>query len=535
MISDFEASRFLIQSSFGPTESEIDRVQDLGYEGWIDAEISKPASLHLAELDRFATFRAGLSQIATDTRQGMTGFEHMPEEMMMADISHDDRIHSWWTYAIDGDDQLRQRVAFALSEIIVISDYNPVLERYPRGVTNFYDLLVKGAFGNFRDLLEEVTLNPMMGYYLTMLRSDKASPDENYAREIMQLFTIGLEELNLDGTKKLDADGNRQSTYSQSDVSELARAFTGWTFNESTAFAYSHGPIDSMNNMMPFNEYHDTGEKHIIGGAVIPAGQTPQQDLDQALDVLFNHPNVGPFLARRLIQRLVTSNPSPAYIYRVASVFNDDGEGIRGNLGAVVKAILLDPEARDFSALDPERSGQLREPLIRATHLIRAFRQQPSSDPPVLGRFPIRNPYFEIREAPLWAVSVFNFFEPDFQVPGPLMDAGLYAPEFQITNEVSVVDTANYFFNGIRHGFRTDYGTPNYQPIDYSEISLIDYSPDELLDRVETLLVGRPLSAESRLAFHDLATSYETNDNPQAYGEALLQILMAIPEFAIHH
>ncbi len=535
VISDFEASRFLIQSSFGPTESEIDRVQDLGYEGWIDAEISKPASLHLAELDRFATFRAGLSQIATDTRQGMTSFEHMPEEMMMADISHDDRIHSWWTYAIDGDDQLRQRVAFALSEIIVISDYNPVLERYPRGVTNFYDLLVKGAFGNFRDLLEEVTLNPMMGYYLTMLRSDKASPDENYAREIMQLFTIGLEELNLDGTKKLDADGNRQSTYKQSDVSELARAFTGWTFNESTAFAYSHGPIDSMNNMMPFNEYHDTGEKHIIGGAVIPAGQTPQQDLEQALDVLFNHPNVGPFLARRLIQRLVTSNPSPAYIYRVASVFNDDGEGVRGNLGAVVKAILLDPEARDFSALDPERSGQLREPLIRATHLIRAFRQQPSSDPPVLGRFPIRNPYFEIREAPLWAVSVFNFFEPDFQVPGPLMDAGLYAPEFQITNEVSVVDTANYFFNGIRHGFRTDYGTPNYQPIDYSEISLIDYSPDELLDRVETLLVGRPLSAETRLAFHDLATSYETNNNPQAYGEALLQILMAIPEFAIHH
>ena len=535
LISDMEASRFLIQSTFGPTEVEIARVKRLGYEAWIDKEINKAPSLHLEELDAFATFRAGLSSIAADTRAGIDGFEMMPEEMMMADISHDDRIHSWWTHAIDGDDQLRQRVAFALSEIIVISDYNPVLERYPRGVTHYYDLLVNHAFGNYRDLLEEVTLNPMMGFYLTMLRSDKAIPDENYAREVMQLFTIGLEELNLDGSKKLDADGNRQDTYTQADVTALGRAFTGWTFNESTNFEYSYGPIDSINPMMSFDENHDMGEKTIIGGAVLPAGQTPYQDVSQVLDVLFNHPNVGPFLARRLIQRLVTSNPSPGYIYRVSSAFNDDGTGTRGNLAAVVKAILLDPEARDVSALDPVRSGQLREPLIRTTHLIRAFRQQPSSDPPVLGRFPLRNPYFEIREAPLWAVSVFNFFEPDFQVQGPLMDAGLYSPEFQITNEVSVVDTANYFFNGIRYGFRTDYGTPNYQPIDYSGFTLADYTITELIDKVETLLIGGTLSAESRLALQDLATAYESNGDPQAYTEALLQILMAIPEFAIHH
>jgi len=510
-------------------------VQQMGYEAWINAEMAKPASSHLAEMDRFASFRAGLSRIASDTRSGTMGFETMPESMMLADVSHDDRINTWWTLAIDGNDQLRQRVAFALSEILVISDYNPVLERYPRGVTNFYDVLVDGAFGNFRDLLEEVTLNPMMGFYLTMLRSDKEVPDENYAREVMQLFTIGLEELNLDGSKKLDADGNRQSTYTQSDVHELARALTGWTFNESTAFAYSHGPIDSMSRMMSFTENHDTGQKTIVGGAVIPAGQSPYEDLTQSLDVLFNHPNVAPFLARRLIQRLVTSNPSPAYIYRVSQAFNDDGTGTRGNLGAMIKAVLLDPEARDVAALDAVRSGQLREPLIRATHLIRAFRQQPSSDPPVLGRFPLRNPYFELREAPLWAVSVFNFFEPDFQVPGLLMDAGLYAPEFQITNEVSVVDTANYFFNGIRHGFRTDYGTPNYQPIDYSALSLAELTPEQQIDQVETLLVGGTLTPETRLALRDLATAYENHSDPTAYGQALLQVLMAIPEFAILH
>jgi len=534
-ITEFEASRFLIQSTFGPNDEAIAELQELGYEAWLEREFNKPASSHLAELDQFAKFRAGRSNLVDRTRSELGMYEMMPSEIQMADISHDDRIDTWWTLAIDGDDQLRQRVAFALSEILVISDYNPVLERYPRGVTNYYDLLVNGAFGNFRDLLEEVSLNPMMGFYLTLLRSDAASPDENYAREVMQLFTVGLEELNMDGSKKLNAQGQRQSTYTQDNVYQLARALTGWTFNGSTEFNRSHGAVDSMNPMMPFNQNHDTGEKTIIGGAVLPAGQTPYQDLSQALDVLFNHPNVGPFLARRLIQRLVTSNPSPGYIYRVAHAFNDDGQGVRGNLKAVIRAVLMDKEARDLTLLSPERSGQLREPLIRATHLIRAFRKEPSSNPPTLGRFPIRNPYFEIREAPLWAVSVFNFFEPDFQVPGLLMDAGLYSPEFQITNEVSVIDTANYFYSAIDQGFRVNYGQSRRQPLDFSSLAITDLSPAALMDRVETLMIGGSLSQESRDAFIDLYEVYEGNSNPQAYGEAVLQVLMAIPEFAILH
>ncbi len=231
----------------------------------------------------------------------------------------------------------------------------------------------------------------------------------------------------------------------------------------------------------------------------------------------------------------MTSNPSPGYIYRVAHAFNDDGQGVRGNLKAVIRAVLMDKEARDLTLLSPERSGQLREPLIRATHLIRAFRKEPSSNPPTLGRFPIRNPYFEIREAPLWAVSVFNFFEPDFQVPGLLMDAGLYSPEFQITNEVSVIDTANYFYSAIDQGFRVNYGQSRRQPLDFSSLAITDLSPSALMDRVETLMIGGSLSQESRDAFIDLYEVYEGNSNPQAYGEAVLQVLMAIPEFAILH
>lgn len=534
-ITDIEAARFLMQASFGPTDQSIRDVQRLGYEGWIDHQFTLAPSLHLDILDHYGNVVGAQSEIVSRSRDILngSGFEAMPMSMRMGGLDQDDRMHSWWTTAIDAPDQLRQRVAFALSEILVISDYNPLLERYPRGVTNYYDILVDGAFGNYRDLLGDVTLNPMMGFYLTMLRSDKAVPDENYAREVMQLFTIGLEQLNLDGTKKLDSDGNRQPTYEQRHVSELAKAFTGWTFAGSREFHRTWDAIDTINPMMPFEDRHHRGEKHIIGGAVIPAGQTAQQDLEQALDVLYAHPNVAPFLARRLIQRFVTSNPTPAYVYRVSAAFEDNGAGVRGDMTAVVKAILLDPEARNPAASDPIRGGKLREPLVRMAHLLRALKKAPSSDPPVLGRYTIENPYFTIRQAPLWAVSVFNFFEPNYQVPGQLMDAGLFSPEFQIANEVSVVDTSNLFYNGVTRGFRAEHEMTRYEGISTDSLPTDPARVDATLDRLELLLLGREMAPTTRAALRKYCIDYFDESRPGETTHTVLQLLLSLPDFCI--
>lgn len=284
----------------------------------------------------------------------------------------------WWSAVIRGNDPLRERMALALSEILVVSDQSAAIQVSSQTVPAYHDLLARNAFGNFRSLLEQITLSPAMGLYLNMLRSDRPDPllgthaDQNYAREIMQLFTVGLVRLNLDGSVQKDAAGNGLPTYSQTDVENLARVFTGWgsaptTHTGAEAWTYD---TNVLLPMVAYEAHHDSGSKTLLGGVTVPAGDTAAADLKIALDALFRHPNVGPFLGRQLIQCLVTSNPSPAYVQRVAAAFNDNGGGVRGDLQAVLKAILTDPEAVTPPA---GSAGKLREPLLRLAHLWLAF------------------------------------------------------------------------------------------------------------------------------------------------------------------
>ncbi len=527
-ITDLEASRFLLQASFGPSEEAIAEVKRLGFEGWIDQQLTMTPSSHLAELDRYARFKGARGDT---TYSGMSlEMSGTSGELPMASSRVHDRIYVWWTHAIKAPDQLRQRMAFALSEILVISDRESELSRYPRGTTHYYDLLVNHSFGNYRDLLYDISVNPMMGIWLTHVRTSKDSPDENYPRELLQLFSIGLSHLNQDGTLKRGPGGEVLPTYDQDVVLDLSRALTGWTYSGSQDFYQTPATgVDSINPLIPFEEQHDRGAKTLLGGHGLPSGQTASQDLESVIDNVFGHPNVAPFICRRLIQRMVTSNPSPAYLYRVSGVFNDNGDGVRGDLGAVVKAILLDPEAREMSTSDG--AGKVREPLLRLSNLMRGCYREPSSNPPTLGRFVFPDTTKQYGQSPLGAQTVFNFFEPDYSLSGPLMEAGLFAPEFQIVTELVAVDMANHLYDGIRSGFYVDSSHVQRLGVNLSKLEALVGNPDDLLNRLEKVLVGRRLASETRAHIKAAIAPYA--DDPTDTAKTVLQVLVASPEFAI--
>jgi uncharacterized protein (DUF1800 family) len=433
-----DASRFLVQATFGPKRSEIDALtggSQADLKAWIDAQMALPPTLHLDATD--ADFKA----FATGDNPT---------------YAQSNRQAAWWNVVVNSPDQLRQRVGFALSEIFVVSDVNGTLNQNPRGLANYYDLLVRGAFGNFRDLLEQVTLSPIMGVYLSSLRNAKAtfdkngqltaSPDENYAREVMQLFTIGLNQLQPDGTLKLDARGLPIPTYDQTTITEVAKVFTGWSFAADTSVAsnFRGAPANYMQPMALFPTFHENTAKTVVGGTQIPANQGGAKDLKDMLDILFNHPNTGPFICRQLIQRLVTSNPSPGYVYRVAQVFASNGAGVRGDLGAVVKAILTDYEARSSAVAATASFGKLKEPLLRVSALLRAFNGAANN-----GRYAYTFPENQLQQAALRAPTVFNFFEPNYVQPGLVASFGLYAPEFQIVTDTTAISVPNQLWNMI--------------------------------------------------------------------------------------
>lgn len=419
-VTKAEAFQFLNQASFGATESEALEVIAIRQESWIDDQMMKPASLQLPHM---------LS---------------LPPPQFMGQL-HTDRVDIWFRNALWGDDQLRQRVAFALSEIMVVSQLG-ALQGRPFAVADYYDMLAENAFGNYRDLIEKVTLHPAMGVYLSMLGNEKPNPalnirpDENYARELMQLFSIGLVQLNIDGTVALDGNNQPIPTYDQEIIEGFAHVFTGWTWRGSPSFGSGRVPVSSQYFPMEhWPDFHDTGEKMLLNGTVLPSGQTGEQDLAGALDNIFNHANVGPFLAIRLIQRLTTSNPSPGYVRRVAEVFNNNGAGVRGDLGAVVKAILLDPEASPSMAM--EIDGKLKEPLLRLTQLFKAYNASSTS-----GRYPLVGSYILFGQGPLQSPSVFNFFSPFFAPPGEIRNSNLVAPELEIATEYLSTQYTNYMF-----------------------------------------------------------------------------------------
>ena len=505
-ITPAEAVRFLNQATFGANKDEIARVRELGYEGWIDDQFAQPPSKqenYLQMLQNGGTYPT---------------MEH--------------RFRIWWWNSVRGPDQLRQRVAWALSQILVISEDNANLQGTALGMGGYYDDLTNGAFGNYRDLLGTVTINPLMGRWLTFIENEPAdpalniTPDENFARELMQLFTIGLVQLDIDGEPLLDGFGAPIPTYDQNDIDELARVFTGWNFANATVW---ESPQPNYLDMENWPAYHDADSKSLLGGQVIPAGLTGQEDLDAALDIVFAHANVGPFIAKQLIKRLVTSNPTPGYVARVAQRFNDDGIGQRGNLGAVVKAILLDPEARNGHRVWPSTFGKLKEPLLRHAQFWRMFEALPV---PVLG-YEVPDMTLDYGQAPLASPTVFNFYTQFYAPPGPVVAAGLVAPEFQITTHTTAVATVNRFHELTFDGYvGSPTATPDMALVQIDAEKALAASPGALVDRLDLLLLGGQMSNAMRAVLVDYAENTPMGDGTQRVVETLYLIL-ASPEYAV--
>lgn len=504
-----EAAKFLNRATFGPTQASIDDlVNKRLYENWINEQFNTSPTFHFNKVKTLATQmcanRDGNNELVNDSWE-----IRFPRHQI------------WWETAIKGDDQLRQRVALALSEILVVSDSEGLgLNNYQLAVTSYYDVLVKHAFGNYRNLLEEVTLHPAMGDFLSMSRNQKANdegtirPDENYARENLQLFTIGVHELNLNGTKKRDSNGAFIPTYDQKTIEEFAKVYTGWSYADKNWKEYA-GRADRTIPLIAFEEYHDTSEKVLLNGEISPAGQTAQEDLDFALDNIFKHPNIGPFISKQLIQRLVTSNPTPAYVERVATKFNDNGDGVKGDMKAVISAILLDEEA--LSDNKPANFGKLREPMLRMSHLWRAFEMQASLrvghywEPERLcgqGNYAyynvspaLPNITNTVGQGPLQARSVFNFFKPDFTPVGILNDNGIVAPEFQIINENTMVSTTNLMHKIVEKRSTSESFVPalgQNSELDMRSITTLAADTDQLLDYLDKVLMNNEMGSSLR-------------------------------------
>ena len=430
-----EASRFLAQASMGADRTQMARVQAIGYAGWLDEQFSLPASP-----DRWSTLVAAGFDAAT-YKNSEAGFDAVT-----------------WKKLLSSPDTLRQRVTLALSEIFVAAIDGLVGGGWRAfAAANYLDVLEANAFGSHRTLLQQISTSTAMGMFLTYRGSAKADPvsgalpDENYARELMQLFTIGLVELAPDGTPRRNG-GATTPTYAQDDITGLARVFTGWDFDLAglTGAAATATPDFQRRPMVQIASRHESGAKTFLG-TTITAGTDGVRSLTLALDAIAGHANVAPFTARQLIQRLVTSNPSPAYVARVAAVFANDGAGARGNLRAVVKAILLDDEARSAAIAGGTGSGKLREPMLRFAGWARAWTVASASGAWNVGN--TSDPALRLGQSPLRSPSVFNFFRPGYVPPNsPIASAALVAPEFQLNNESSVVGAVNYLQRAVAGG-----------------------------------------------------------------------------------
>ena len=487
-VSAMAAARFLEQSSWGPTPATIAQVQQVGFQTYLQQQFSPPVSTY-------------------PTPSSTDPLTFVQQQ--------------FFVNAIQGPDQLRQRVSFALSEIMVVSYVKGGLG--PPAFSLWMNTLQSDSFGNFYNLLNDVTLSPAMGYYLDMGNNNGCTycrPNENYAREVQQLFTIGLDELNIDGTLQLDQNGNPIPTYTQNTVIGFSQVFTGWSYppapGQSAVFgksAYFSGP------MLPYNANHSKGSKVLLNGTTLPAGGNIQADLTSGLQNIFGHPNVAPFICQRLIQKLVTSNPSPAYVSRVAQVFNNDGNGIAGNMQAVVTAILLDPEARrgDDPAQVQPSDGHLREPLL---HMLTAMRAVNATT----GGTNLNVYASGMLQAPFMSPDVFNFYPPNFQVP----DTPLLGPEFDILDASTAVARINFISNLI-------YKTvgPN-TTINISPYVSAAGNVGNLLALVNTnIMHGQMPSDMYNTLFTTLSSPAFTN--PTIAAEAALYLTLSSSQFQVEH
>ena len=501
-LTSAEASRFLAQASFAASDAEIERVKTLGASAWLDDQFTPPRTQGHYDwmLARGYAVDANINSFAgTD--------------------------NTLWRKFISSPDLLRQRVTLALSEIFVVSMAGLPIAWRGFVAASYVDVLEANAFGTYRALLEAVTLSPAMGSYLNMRGNQKEDPatgrvpDENYAREVLQLFSIGLLELATDGTPR---NGVATDTYGQDTVTGLAKVFTGWDNDglSRTESSYAQRP-------MIFNATrHSTAEKRFLG-TTIAAGTDGRVALATALDTIANHANIGPFIGRQLIQRLVTSSPSAAYVGRVAAVFNNNGSGVRGDLKAVIKAVLLDADARRAPSASDTTRGKLREPVVRLVQWARSFRVASPTDLWNLGN--LSDPATRLGQSPLRSPSVFNFFRPGYVPPNSALGTqGVTAPEFQITNESSVVGWANYAQTFIVNGIgetRPDYST---------ETALAD-DASALVRRVSLLLAADGLAADTlatiTTAVGSIAGGSDAGRRNRVY--AAIHLVLCAPEYLV--
>jgi uncharacterized protein (DUF1800 family) len=532
------AAQFLNMATFGASASDIDalaaRMSVSGVDGaredWIDDQFDIPASEHYALAKQMI---------------GEYGYSETTGKSSTV------RYQAWWHHAVGAPDQLRQRVAWALAQIWVTDGKSAANFL---GGTSYYDVLVRNSFENYRDLMEDMTLNPVMGDYLSYYRNRKADParnrypDENYARELLQLFTIGPLKLELNGDFKTES-GNRIPTYGNTEITAFARAFTG--LDSATSTRFGQGSRNWHLPMKMWDSAHDMDAKELLEGKWLSANQTGMQDLRGALDNVFQHPNLGPFVARLLIQRLVMSNPSKDYVKRVAIVLNGDGGAPRGDMKAVIKAILLDSEATSGVSITPltessfvAESGdtqvsRLKEPVVRYAGLIRAF--NPTSTCPK-GRFILRPQTQLIGQGPYESPSVFNFYSPDFQPAGPLAaypddklrDNIAVAPEFQIWTPIALSRFSNQLMTTIRQekvATKTLSGTSCAIALDLRTEKQLAAKPADLVNHLDLLLCQGTMSDKSRDTIVKHITSETTNAAVRAQNAILATMLT--PECAI--
>ncbi len=552
------AARFLIQAAFGPDQDSsgdadsipenVEELMGMGFGPWIDDQLGRPVGT-LRPMVQWQNAQPSSAAIYNDRKQNAWWGRAMGLPKLRPDAA-----------GTQLPDPLRQRVGFALSQIFVISDRMERLGVEPEGMVHFYDTLLQNSFGNFENLLRDVALHPCMGIYLSHMGNRKADPvaktfpDENFAREIMQLFSIGLWMLNPDGSRQLDANNQPIPTYSNADITEFARVFTGLTFGKNSNGTDNNNfdiyGGDFTLPMKGFDQYHDLGPKALLLGATTPqrvanGALATAADVDAVISNLFNHPNVGPFIGRQLIQRLVTSNPSPAYIGRVTAAFN---AAPRGDMGRTVKALLMDPEARDPAMLSDPTFGKLREPFLRTVNVARAFNATAPNGWYYLDAFALDHV-----EEPLKAPSVFNFYLPSYSPPGLLAQAGLVSPELQIVNASSGTTAPNYFWNqltGGLHRWGVGDATKNVTlNLDqemllnvpaaavndpYPSVAALD--PDPLIRRLDLVLTGGTLSPGSFQIIREALNRIGPGSGwewPKNRLKLAIYLIVCSPEFAV--
>jgi uncharacterized protein (DUF1800 family) len=489
------AARLLDQATFGPTLTDINHVQSIGLDAYITEQFNTP-----------------------DTALASIPSNPLPAICLSANTPVNCEESEWWQTVLNGPDQLRQRVAFALSELFVISSDSVNAET----ITYYHNTLAQDAFTNFYTIMNDVTLSPGMGAYLNMLNSAKAPAgqiaNENYPRELMQLFTIGLDMLNDDGTLQLDGNGNPIPTYTQAQVQAFAKAYTGWTYATATGGVPSKFPNSTPNYFVPMvavESEHDTTAKTLLNGTVLPAGQTAEQDLQGALTNIFNHPNVGPFVCKQLIQHLVTSTPSAAYVARISAVFADNGKGVRGDMQAVLRAILEDPEARAGDTDPTYDGGHLREPMLYMTNFLRAVGY--TNTDANGSYFSLSNYSNNLSERPYRSGSVFNFFPPSYVIP----QSKLNAPEFDLENTATTIlrlSLADSLVNNKITGFKIDLSatsplgviaaaSPGQMVDTLGEMFMHGQMPSDMRNEIMSAIGGLGTAQQVRVATYLVITS----------------------------